>query len=142
MGGIKLNLNHLNKAIDNAFASVVAKCDSEYIAVIEDPDEFSDLGFDSQDIVLTGALRDSQVVNAQGNKATWEWNPTDPDTGEAYALAVWVGFFAYGGHKFILGRKWALRALKRVNPAVLLALELQNQGIAARVVRNDAGLLD
>lgn len=142
MGGIKLNLTRLNKAIDNAFAEVVAKCDTEYIAVIEDPNEFADIGLPGQDIILTGALRDSQVVDVQGNKATWQWNPTDPDTGEAYALAVFLGFFAYGGHKYVPGRRWVFRALKRINPVVLLAEELQKQGITARAVKSDVELLD
>lgn len=131
---MKLNLNALNQAIDNAFAEVVAKLDTEFIAVIEDPNEFSDLGLDGQDIVLTGRLRDAQVVDVQANKATWEWNPTDPDTGYAYALAVWVGFFAYGGHKFIPGRKWALRGLKRVKPLSVFVDELNKNGIKAKII--------
>lgn len=139
---MKLNLDAINQAIDNAFAEVVAKADTEFIAVIEDPEEFSDLGMGGQDIVLTGRLRDSQVVDVQANKATWEWNPTDPDTGYAYALAVWYGFFTYGGTKYVPGRHWAMRALRRIDPVVMLAEELKKQGLNAKVTRNDVQLLD
>lgn len=139
---IKLDTNKLNKAIDNAWAEVVARVDTECIAVIEDPNEFSDLGFDQQDIILSGRLRDSQVVDVQGNKAEFTWNPHDPDTGYAYGAALFFGFFAYGGHKFIPGRKWVLRALRRIDPVVLLVEELQKQGIGAILASNNIELID
>lgn len=142
MSKIKIDASQLNKAIDNAWASFVARVDTECIAVISDPTEFSDLGFNQQDIVLSGRLKDSQVVDIQGNKARFEWNPHDPETGYAYAMCLWMGFFAYGGHKFVPGRKWAFRALRRIDPVVLMAEELQKQGIGNLVVRNDVELLD
>lgn len=142
MSGIKLNLNHLNKAIDNAFAKVVDDFDMECILVIEDDQEFADIGVISQDIVDTGRFRDSQIVQVQGNKAEFTWNPTDPETGYAYAMALFVGFFAYGGHKFIPGRRWVFRALRRIDPVVLLAEELEKQGIGARITRNNIELID
>lgn len=139
---MKLNFNALNSAIDNAFAEVTAKLDTEFIAVIEDPNEFADIGLPNQDIVDTGRFRDAQVVDVRANKATWTWDPTSPENGYHYAMALLVGFFAYGGHKYIPGRNWIFRALKRVDCVQMLAEELQKQGIAAKVVRNDVGLLE
>lgn len=142
MAKVKINTSELDKAINEAFGKVVADFDVECLKVIEDENEFADVGLPDRDLIDTGRFRDSQIVQVQGNKAEFTWNPTDPETGYAYAMALFVGFFAYGGHKYVPGRRWVFRALKRVNPVVLLAEELQNQGIAARVVRNDAGLLD
>lgn len=138
---MKLNTNALNQAIDNAFAEVVAKLDTEFIAVIEDPNEFADVGLPDRDLIDTGRFRDAQVVDVRANKATWTWDPVASD-GYHYAMALFVGFFAYGGTKFVPGRHWAFRALKRLDVVQLLAEELQKQGIEAKVVRNDVGLLD
>ena len=77
----------------------------------------------------------------QGNHATWSWNPQDPDTGEHYAAGVYAGFYAYGGSKYIPGRHFPERAVKRCDPVARMAEELQKQGIEARVIRNDAGFL-
>lgn len=139
---MKLNLNALNSAIDNAFAEVIAKADTEFIAVIEDPNEFADIGLPNQDIVDSGRFRDAQVVDVQANKATWTWDPTSPENGYHYALALWFGFFAYGGTKYVPGRHWAFRALRRADIVQTMAAELQKQGIKAKVVRDDVGLLD
>lgn len=139
---MKLNLNALNQAIDKAFASVVASADTEFIAVIEDPNEFADIGLPNQDIVDSGRFRDAQVVDVQANKATWTWDPTSPENGYHYAAALLVGFFAYGGHKYIPGRNWIFRALKRIDFVQLFASELEKQGIKAKVTRNDISLLE
>lgn len=139
---IKLDINKLDKAIDNAWAEVVARVDSTCIAVIEDPNEFSDLLFEDQDIILSGRLKESQTIDVRGNKAVWEWNPHDPNTGYAYALAVWMGFNAYGEYKYVPGRHWFFRALKRVDPITMFADELQKQGIGIRVTSNNIKLID
>jgi len=80
---IKINQSQLNKvlkAVDDAFAEVVVALDNEFHAVIEDPNEFSDLGLDNQDIIDTGRFNNSQILNVskQGGKtvANYEWNPS------------------------------------------------------------------
>lgn len=142
MTKVRINTSQLNKAIDEAFASVVAAFDVECIAVIEDPNEFADVGLPDRDLIDTGRLRDSQIVDVQGNKATFTWDPVSPENGYHYAMALLVGFFAYGGTKYVPGRHWAMRALRRIDPVVMLAEELKKQGLDAKVTRNDVQLLD
>src|SRR5512147_1690870 len=97
----KFNLNYpqyakFKQAITDSYASVVETINDELDAVFDDPNEFSDLGFDNQDIVDTGRLKDSKQIDVktEGDKpvATWSWNAQDPETGYAYAAAVYTGF--------------------------------------------------
>lgn len=128
---IKINqaaLNKVLKTVDNAFAEVVTALDNEFHAVIEDTSEFSDLGLDNQDIIDTGRFNDSQVLNIskQGDKtvANYEWNPHDPITGEPYAGRILTGFRAYRVGRWIPGRDWTERAVKRLDPVEMFKREI------------------
>lgn len=129
---IKINQSGLNKvlkAVDHAFAEVVTALDNEFHAVIEDPNEFGDLGLENQDIVDTGRFNDSQMLNVskQGGKtvANYEWNPHSPETGEPYAGRILTGFRAYGYGRWIPGRDWTERAVKRVDLVMMFEQELK-----------------
>ena len=143
----KLNQSAYSKfkaQIADAFATTIATIDEEMDAVIEDSNEFSDLGFDDQDIVDTGRLRDSKLLNVQteddGITAEWTWNPHDPETGYAYAMAVYAGFNAFG-KKQIPGRPWPERAIERVDVLKSLATEMKLRGVPAKVRKKVLGSL-
>lgn len=112
-------LNKVLAALEESFADVVGALDSEFIAVISDPNEFSDLGFTEQDIIDTGRFKDSQVVSEtrdDGNvQVRWSWSPTSPENGYKYAPALHFGYNAWG-KKWIPGRPWTTRAVRRINP--------------------------
>ena len=95
--------------------------------MIESTDEFSDLGFSGQDIVDTGRLRDSMIVDSSKDKLTVTWLPKNPKNNFPYAAAVWSGYFAFG-KKYIPGRKWDLKAIDNVNIAQSLADKLEAKG--------------
>ena len=129
---IKINQAGLNKvlgAVENAFAEVVTALDNEFHAVIQDPDEFGDLGLDNQDIVDTGRFDNSQklMVSRRGGKvvANYEWNPHDPETGEPYAGRILTGFRAYRVGRWIPGRDWTERAIRRVDPVTMFEKEIR-----------------
>lgn len=125
-----LNLKQLYKRIEKditeSFAEVQTAIDIETDRVIESSDEFSDLGFTDQDIVDTGRLLNSKVVESKEREIKFSWNPVDPESGAAYAGYVWTGFSA--GNKYIPGRKWDLRAVSNVKPAKILSEELEKKG--------------
>lgn len=133
--------DQVNAAINEAFAEVIAVVNEEFDAVISSEDEFGDLGFVGQDIIDTGRLLNSKQVNVENGRAEWSWNPTSPDTGVPYAAAVRNGFFAFG-RKYIPGRHWDTRAIKRADPVSLLVDELEKRGIDAKVKQNNIDLLD
>lgn len=87
--------------------------------VIEDLNEFSDIGYSNWDIVDTGRLRDSMVIRFEwddrGASAELSWDPVSPETGEHYAAKVWVGFVGPSGRLYP-GRDWPGRAAERMNP--------------------------
>lgn len=143
MARMKPNINHnyvtqLKAKIRESFGEVVSTLNDEYDAVIEDPNEFSNLGFYDQDIIDTGRFLDSKILNVQtvGDRVTayWIWNPKDPETGYHYAAALYVGFMAYG-KKWIPGRPWVDRAVERVDPTKALHAEMRARGIPAQVRR-------
>lgn len=138
MAKIKIDTKKLDKAIAQSFRNVSKKIGREMTAVIEDPNEFADLGISNHDIVLSGDLRDSQDESIEDNRAEWEYDPRDRKTGEQYALNVYTGFFAYDNprNNFYPGRRWPERAMKRVNPVESLAQELRSQGLSATVRLN------
>ena len=129
------NIAKLKQKIALAYGNVIETLDAEYDAVIEDPNEFSDLGFDSQDIIDTGRFKDSKLLDVRTENdrinAHWSWNPTDPETGYHYAAALYTGFMAYG-KKWIPGRPWPDRAIARVDPPKALQAEMKLQGIPAK----------
>lgn len=153
LGKIKINRAAVDALIrdrvETAWAEVMAKLDVEYMIVIEDPNEFSNLGFFDQDIVDTGRFRDSQKVNVTGRKAFWQWDPISPDNGYHYGPALYYGFHPFGmdgqdgkPYAYVPGRHWIDRAIKRVNPVKSFAAELRKNGLQAKVVRNNNSLLD
>jgi hypothetical protein len=105
----KDNLFRFKKEIKDCFRKTVDALDEMQDDLINDPWGFSDLGFTDQDIVDSGDLRDSKVVEIweQENdiEVTFSWNPVNPDTGRAYAGDVLTGFYSYSG-KFVPGRDW------------------------------------
>lgn len=130
--GIKINqtaLKQLLNKVDDAFAEVVTALDNEFHAVIADPNEFGDLGLKNQDIIDTGRFDASQkmTVSTQNGRtvANFEWNPHDPETGEPYAGRILTGFRAYGKGRWIPGRDWTERAVKRVDPVMMFENELR-----------------
>lgn len=128
-----IDVSQINRVINDAWGSVVATVGDEMQAVIMDPTEFADLGFTDQDIVLTGRLRDSQVVSVSENRAEWSWDPHGTD-GYPYAASVYAGFNAYGGPKYVPGRNWPERGIDRTNVPKALAAELHLRGVESRVV--------
>ena len=133
MSEFKVNpegMAQLQKALAEAFGQAMADLDGEFDRVIEDPNEFSDLGFTDQDIVDTGRFRDSKTLNAEGNSASWNWNPTDPDTGDQYALGLYTGFLAFG-RRWVPGRPWPERAIDNLDVPQKIADYLGEMGIEA-----------
>ncbi|MEW5857379.1 MAG: hypothetical protein AB1861_08360 [Cyanobacteriota bacterium] len=123
----------MNKAFDEAWADVVAEVELEMEAVIRDPNAFADQGFTDQDIVDTERFVNSQTVTVQKRVAKFAWNPTDPETGYKYALALYSGFRAYGKGKYIPGRKWPEKAVDRVDVPATLKEKMEARGIKAKV---------
>lgn len=117
----------LKKDVEDATAIATSKIDSELDRVIESLDEFSDLGFVSQDIVDTGRLRDSKVITANPNGVTFSYEPKSPENGFPYAPAIYLGFFAWGKY-WVEGRPFTLRAVKNENPTVNIADVLADKG--------------
>lgn len=101
----------LTKASNQAFAATVEVFAEQCISVIEDSQEFADIGLSDRDIVDTGRLRDSMQIFAieypKKTRATISWNPQDPDSGRFYAADVFTG----AGR--LPGRNWPERALRR-----------------------------
>lgn len=147
MGSLKINREALyqiiRRRIEDAWAEVVAQLTEEYLRVIEDPNEFSDLGFNDQDIIDTGRFRDSMTIDVQTKDGeivvVWDWDPVDPETGEHYASSLYLGFVA--GQSYIPGRPWVDRAIKNIDPVQLLQAELSKRGIHARVISNQTTVL-
>lgn len=123
----------MNRAFDEAWADVVAKLEVEMENVIRDPEAFSDIGFSDQDIVDTERFVNSQQVQVKGRHVKFAWNPRDPKTGYEYAPALYYGFFAYGGRKYIKGRRWPEKACDRVDIPTTLKDEMVRRGIKAKV---------
>ena len=126
----KSKLNQVLKAVEEGFGDAVAALDKEYVDVIEDPNEFGDLGFRNQDIVDTGRFRESQKVieerTEHGVEVKWHWNPVDPESGYQYAPALYAGYSAFG-KKWIPGRPWPERAVKRVDPGKVFEDGVKNR---------------
>ena len=136
-----LNFAALEALVTTEFQETIKGLSEEMRVVISDPQAFADQGFDYQDIVDTGRLRDSQSLTwtNQGALATFEWNPVDPDTGEAYAASVYKGFFAYDNPSaFVPGRKWPEKAVSRYDPVEDLAKRLRAKGLKVTVVVNNS----
>ncbi len=131
-----MNIESMQKEIEDCFAQTMAVLDQEFDDVISDEMAFSDLGFVGQDIIDTSRLLNSKIVNATPLSVSWQWNPKSPETGFPYAKAVREGFFAFGGKKYIPGREWDTRAIERVDPVNLLSEKLSEKGFDATVETN------
>lgn len=98
--------------------------------VIETEGMFADIGIKG-DIVDTGRLRDSQKIlelTSTEDRDEWlvEWNPINPETGEAYALKVWSGFTSFSG-RWIPGRDWPGRAAEQIDLINQYPQDLRNE---------------
>jgi hypothetical protein len=104
--------------IKNCFNRTVDVLDKMQDRVIQDPWEFADLGFLDQDIVDTGRLHNSKIVETvdEGDLVSvrYVWNPINPEDGRAYAGDVFLGFTSYAGN-FIPGRDWPNRSEEKLN---------------------------
>lgn len=123
----------MNAAIDEAFAGVVAAMDLELEAVVRDPNAFADQGFVDQDIVDTERFVKSQLVDVRNRKATFRWVAKDPTTGQAYPIALYTGFRAFGKGKYIPGRRWPEKAADRLDIPETMKGSLAERGIKSRV---------
>ena len=114
----KNKVDAIKLKIKDCFAQTVDALDEMQDQVIKDPWEFADLGFLDQDIVDTGRLHDSKIVETvdEENVVTtrYVWNPINPEDGRAYAGDVLVGFTSYAGN-FIPGRDWPNRSEEKLN---------------------------
>jgi hypothetical protein len=138
------NIDDVEQIILEAFGQVVADYNVYVDEIIESTEEFGDLGFTGQDIIDTGRLKDSKIVDANATDASFEWQPKSPENGFSYAPAVWAGFYSRGGN-FIPGRHWPERAAKQLNESgVTLAFVeyLRQQGLNAQVLLNGDEELD
>ena len=137
-----MNINSLiekvKQDIYDSFGDITAEIDQKLDEVIETPGYFEG---NPNDIVDTGRLRDSKEVDAQKDKVTFTYEPKNPDNGYPYAPAVWAGFYAYGGSKYIEGRHWTERAVKEVDPAERLAELMEEKGYSAEVKFNNIDAL-
>lgn len=119
----------LKKAVE-AIEDLAKDLDQEFEAVIEASGAFSDIGLSGRDIVLSGALRDSQrmktTIEGGKYKVAWGWDPVDPETGYHYAKDVFVGFTSYAGN-FIPGRNWPGKAVDRIEPILYLRKKLKGK---------------
>lgn len=110
----------LKEILTSSFLETVKELGEKCEELITDPNAFNFVGVYDQDIVWTGALRDSQTImlsEEEDNtiKATFDWSPADPKTGYHYAYDVFVGFHTWNG-RFIPGRPWPTRAIDVYQP--------------------------
>ena len=131
----------LESIVEECFGEVASEIEQESDRVIESLTEFSDLGFEGQDIIDTGRLLNSKEVEATDTSIKLTWSPRNPENGFPYAPAVVNGFFAYGGSKFIPGRNFPVRAVQNVDPVNSLAEKLRAKGLKVRVIQNNVSLL-
>lgn len=137
-------LDNLEEIAEDAFAEIVAQYNIHVDEVIESLEAFNDLGFTEQDIVDTGRLRDSKLVQVEDNLAEFEWSPRAPKTGFAYAPLVWAGFMAYG-KKYVPGRHWPERAAATLNNhgvTTSFVEALKQRGLDAEILVNGDEDLD
>lgn len=138
-------MDEIEKLIEEAFGQTVADYNEYVDSIIESTEEFGDSGFSGQDIIDTGRLMDSKMVDATANDASFEWAPKDPKTGFSYAPAVWTGFHPYGREKFVPGRHWPERAATKLNDIGITRTfveYLKSQGLKTEIINNGDSDLD
>lgn len=120
----------LKQIIQESFNEVVRELDLEFQAVISDTNAFADIGVYNQDIIWSGRLKESQQleISTEKNKAkaSWQWDPVDPETGDHYAGDVFVGFTTWSG-RFIPGRNWPDKGIERYDPIDNFVLKLKQK---------------
>lgn len=98
------NIKKLGAIAEKVFRQTCEELGEEYRKVIEDPNAFP--GFKDQDIVDTGALRDSQRLTfAKDGSAEFSW-PVP------YSVYVHQGYTLKNGNKQP-GRQWTVEGNKR-----------------------------
>lgn len=138
-------MDEIEQLIQEAFGQTVADYNEYVDSIIESTEEFGDSGFSGQDIIDTGRLKDSKIVDATANQASFEWSPKSPENGFPYAPVVWTGFHPYGREKFVPGRHWPERAARKLNDTGVtrtFVAYLQSQGLKAEIVNNGDEELD
>ena len=130
-------LDAIKEAVYDSFAEVQSEIVTEVVRVIETPGEFE--GVDG-DIVDTGRLRDSMIVDSTLDKLMLYWTATDPETGFYYPAAIIAGYFAYG-RKYIPARNYPVRAVQNASPIQSLAEKLRDRGLNAKVISDSTSLL-
>lgn len=132
--------SEIKEIVIECFADVAAELNEESDRVISSLTEFE--GFLGQDIILSGRLLNSKVVDASDTKITLAWTAKNPDNGFYYPAAIIAGFFAYGGTKYIEGRNFPARTAKNVDPVKSLVDKLKSKGVKAKVKRNNIALIE
>lgn len=128
----------LKKAVKNAMKKTSVAYIKEVDKTIKSTTEF----IPGQDIIDTGNLLRSLEVSVKQDTGriiiqyAYKWAPVNPKNGFAYAVAVWMGFFAFG-RKFIPPRPWDTRAAKNLKVVNKFAANLKAEGVkVTKVVSN------
>jgi hypothetical protein len=138
-------IDEVEQMILEAFGQTVADYNVFVDEIIESTEEFGDLGFTGQDIIDTGRLKDSKMVDSTETETSFEWSPKSPENGFSYAPAVWAGFYPWGREKFVPGRHWPERAAIKLNDEGVTKTfvnYLRQQGLNAEILSNGDEELD
>ena len=119
--------------IEDSFAEIYDQLSSKLDEIIETEGEFEGV---PGDIVDTGQLKDSKEGLQEKRQISFEYDPVNPDDGYHYAEAVYSGFFAHGGTKYIPARRWTDRAVKKLDPTQVLADSLSEKGYDVTIESN------
>ncbi len=132
----------LKKAVKRA----MAKTSIEYIKEVDKTIKSTTEFIPGQDIIDTGNLLRSLQASIKQDSGriiiqyAYKWAPVNPKNGFAYAVAVWMGYFAFG-RKFIPPRPWDTRAAKNLRVVHRFATNLKAEGVkVTRVVSNLSSL--
>lgn len=132
-------IEQIKKDSQECFAEVAAEINEECDRVISSLTEFD--GFLGEDIILSGRMLNSKIVDATDTKVNISWDAKDPDTGFPYPIAIVNGFFAFGGNKYIEGRNFPVRAVQNVDPVNTFADKMRKKGYKVTVKSNNVALL-
>lgn len=121
--------------VKDSFGEVAAEINEECDRVISSLTEFE--GFLGQDIILSGRMLNSKIVDATDTKIKVAWDAKDPESGFPYPIAIVNGFFAFGGNKYIEGRDFPVRAVQNSAPVISLADKLRDKGYKVKIISNN-----
>jgi len=131
-------MDELLSTVEEAFGSLVAEYNVKVDETIESLDAFSDLGYVDHDIVDTGRLLNSKVLDVKSSADSWSadftWDPQSPENGYKYANRVWAGYWSKGGKNFFPGRHWPERTAKAMGITKRFVELLQSEGLDATIV--------